>query len=518
MNLISSLWELDTTERADAYLTSLARPIRLQNYIENNYSDHSEPSHWIDSFNPRTGELLAQVPRSALSDVDHAVDAASRAFPTWSRTSRQERSEVLLRIAGILSEKKELFAVWESIDQGKTISRARVEVDRAISNFRYFATYILHEEGAVRYVDGPVSTMTYEHRSPVGVFALISPWNMPLYLLTWKIAPCIAFGCTGVAKPSEVTSMTAFCELFLFVQQYSDRRLIRKQVLGEVFRQAKLPPGVMNIIFGDGPGTGSALVKSPRVRGVSFTGGTATGIRIRQDTVADIGKHLSLELGGKNPTLIFDDVDLAEAVPLAAQAAFENSGQICLCGSRIYVHRAIYENFLSKLADYVQKNYRCGETIGPVVSREHYTKISSYLKLAKEEGAEFLTGEVPSVVAQQGFWITPTVLSNVRTDSRIMREEIFGPVVTVSPFDTEEEAIELANDNPNGLASILMTKDLSRMRRVGERIDAGLVWVNCWLVRELGTAFGGMKASGIGREGGSQSRDVFTNLRTLHVR
>lgn len=289
-------------------------------------------------------------------------------------------------------------------------------------------------------------------------------------------------------------------------------------VLGEVFRLAKLPPGVMNIIFGDGPGAGSALVKSPRVRGVSFTGGTATGIHIRKDTVADIGKHLSLELGGKNPTLIFDDVDLGEAVPLAAQAAFENSGQICLCGSRIYVHRTIYEKFLSAFVDYVQEKYRCGETIGPVVSREHYNKISSYLKQAKEEGADFLTGEIPSEIPQKGFWVTPTVLANLRTDSRIMRDEIFGPVVTVSPFDTEEEAIELANDNPNGLASILVTKDLSRMRRVGERLDAGLVWVNCWLVRELGTAFGGMKASGIGREGGAQSRDVFTNLRTLHVR
>ncbi|KAJ5890983.1 uncharacterized protein N7473_007211 [Penicillium subrubescens] len=499
MDPISTLWKLDTAHQADAYLASLTTPIRLQNFIEGDYSEYAEPTDRIDSFNPRTGELLAQIPRSALSDVDRAVDAASRAFPTWSRTSRQERSEILLRIATILNEKKELFAVWESLDQGKTLSRARVEVDRAISNFRYFATYILHEEGAVRYVDGPVSTMTYEHRSPVGVFALISPWNMPLYLLTWKIAPCIAFGCTGVAKPSEVTSMTAF-------------------LLGEVFRQAKLPPGVMNIIFGDGPGAGSALVKSPRVRGVSFTGGTATGIRIRQDTVADIGKHLSLELGGKNPTLIFDDVNLEEAVPLAAQAAFENSGQICLCGSRIYVHRTIYEKFLSAFVDYVQENYRCGETIGPVVSREHYTKISSYLKQAKEEGANFLTGEIPSEMPQKGFWITPTVLANLRTDSRIMRDEIFGPVVTVSTFGTEEEAVELANDNPNGLASILMTKDLSRMRRVGERIDAGLVWVNCWLVRELGTAFGGMKASGIGREGGAQSRDVFTNLRTLHVR
>lgn len=288
-------------------------------------------------------------------------------------------------------------------------------------------------------------------------------------------------------------------------------------MLCEVFRQAKLPVGVMNLVFGDGPGTGSALVKSPRVRGVSFTGGTSTGIRIRQDTVADIGKHLSLELGGKNPTLVFDDVELTKAVPLAARAAFENSGQICLCGSRIYVQRAVYGKFLPALAEYVQTHYKLGETMGPVVSREHYMKVRSYLVQAWEENAVFHTGELPDEAPQQGFWITPTVLSGLNTDSRVMREEIFGPVVTVCVFDTEEEAIALANDNPNGLASIVMTNDLARMRRVGECIDSGLVWVNCWLVRELGTGFGGMKASGTGREGGAFSRDVFTNLRTLHV-
>lgn len=289
-------------------------------------------------------------------------------------------------------------------------------------------------------------------------------------------------------------------------------------VLGEVFRQAELPPGVMNIIFGDGPGAGSTLVKSALIRGVSFTGGTRTGISIRRDTVEDIGKHLSLELGGKNPTLVFDDVDLDQAVPIAAQAAFENSGQICLCGSRIYVHRAIYEQFVSAFVDYVQQNYRCGETVGPVVSRPHYDKIRYYLLQAQSEKATFLTGDVPSEAPAGGYWIEPTVLTDLGTNSIVMREEIFGPVVTISPFDTEEEAIGLANDNPNGLASVLLTKDGSRMRRVGERIDAGLVWVNCWLVRELGTAFGGMKASGTGREGGAHSRDVFTNLRTLHVR
>ena len=273
----------------------------------------------------------------------------------------------------------------------------------------------------------------------------------------------------------------------------------------------------MNIIFGGGS-TGSALVKFPLIRGISFTGGTKTGISIRRDTVEDIGKHLSLELGGKNPTLVFDDVDISEAVPLAASAAFENSGQICLCGSRIYIHRAIYEKFTNAFVKYVQETYRVGETIGPVVSRAHYDKIRGYLIQAQSENAKFLTGDVPTESPENGYWITPTVLEGISNDSIVIREEIFGPVVTISAFDTEEEAIMLANDNPNGLASVLLTRDVSRTRRVGERIDAGLVWVNCWLVRELGTAFGGMKASGTGREGGSHSRDVFTNLRTIHIR
>ncbi|KAJ5735352.1 uncharacterized protein N7483_000477 [Penicillium malachiteum] len=496
MSLISKLWKLDPFECASGYLGNLpGNELYLHNFIDGQFSEQHPPEKWLDSHNPGPARYW---PRH-LRVVNRAVEAASRVFPLWSKSSRQERSDVLLRIASIIQEKRDTFAVWESLDQGKTLLRARVEVDRAISNFRYFATYILHEEGSVRFVDGQPSTLTYEHRSPVGVFALISPWNMPLYLLTWKIAPCIAFGCTGVAKPSEVTSITSY-------------------LLGEVFRQAKLPPGVMNIIFGDGPGTGSALVKSPRVRGVSFTGGTKTGIRIRQDTVEDIGKHLSLELGGKNPTLIFDDVDFAEAVPLAATAAFENNGQICLCGSRIYVHADIYERFCSEFVEYVQKHYRCGDTVGPVVSKVHYDKIRTYLLQAQTENVTFLLSEVPTKTSGNGYWITPTVLSNVDDQSIIQREEIFGPVVTISVFGTEEEAIELANDNPNGLASILLTKDVSRMRRVAERIDAGLVWVNCWLVRELGTAFGGMKASGTGREGGAHSRDVFTNLRTIHVR
>jgi aminomuconate-semialdehyde dehydrogenase len=395
-----------------------------------------------------------------------------------------------------------------------------------IEEISYFSTYILHEESSARMIDGVA--LTYEHRSPAGVFALISPWNMPLYLLTWKIAPCLAFGCTAVAKPSEVASMTAFRKLY----QLPTTQTLTPTVLAEVTRQAGLPDGVLNIVFGDGATTGSALVKHPKVKGISFTGGTATGVQIRKDTAADIHKHLSLELGGKNPTLVFDDIDLEKAVAIAATAAFENQGevssslsstlsllnlQICLCGSRVYVQATIFETFVKHFTVYVAENYKLRSKVGAVVSLQHYQKIRSYLLLAETEGGNFHLGSIPEEHPEAGYWIEPTILTGIATKSKIMREEIFGPVVTIAPFGDEEEAIELANDNPNGLASVLLTRDGGRMRRVGEKIDAGLIWVNCWLVRELGTPFGGMKNSGIGREGGEYSRDVFTNVRTLHL-
>lgn len=288
-------------------------------------------------------------------------------------------------------------------------------------------------------------------------------------------------------------------------------------MLGQIFRRAGVPSGVVNLVFGDGQGVGSALVSSPRIAGVSFTGSVATGVCIRRDTAAQIGKHLSLELGGKNPTLIFDDVDLGKVVPLAAQAAFENTGQICLCGSRIYVQQNLYNEFVRQFTEFVAETYQCGKTVGPVVSEAHYHKIRSYLDLARQEAATFSMGEVPQEEPDKGYWIKPTILTNVKQSSAIIQEEIFGPVVTISVFDTEEEAIALANDNSNGLSSVLMTTDGSRMRRVGERLQAGLVWVNCWLVRDFGSGFGGVKESGMGREGGDHSRDVFTNLHTIHL-
>ncbi|EON98491.1 putative aldehyde dehydrogenase protein [Phaeoacremonium minimum UCRPA7] len=309
---LEQVWACDTIEKAEALIKSQQAQERpgftLDNYVANSFDRFSGGGKSLPAINPKTGKVFAQVPVSSAGEVEKALQAATAAFKSWSKTPAPVRSKYLQRVSQLIQENKELFAVWESIDQGKTLARARVEVDRAVSNFSYFSTFILHQETKARMIDGVA--LTYEHRSPAGVFALISPWNMPLYLLTWKIAPCLAFGCTAVAKPSEVTSMSAF-------------------LLCEVLRQAEIPSGVINIVFGDGPTTGSALVKSPLVKGVSFTGGTATGVQIRRDTADQIYKHLSLELGGKNPTLVFDDVDMDKAVQTAATAAFENQGEAC---------------------------------------------------------------------------------------------------------------------------------------------------------------------------------------------
>ncbi|BAE61176.1 unnamed protein product [Aspergillus oryzae RIB40] len=473
------LWELDTLEDAEGHLQRLDfQPFKLQNLVNGNLVPH--PHNWIDSMNPKTGLHFACIPNSTPEQIDQAVKAADAAFPAWSATPPSQRSQYLQRIASRIEEQRELFAVWESIDQGKTLTRARVEIDRAVSNFRWDNSGIAFHT--------------------CGVFALISPWNMPLYLLTWKIAPCLAFGCTAVAKPSELTSVTAY-------------------LLSAVFQDVGLPPGVINLVYGAGNPTGSALVRHPLIKGISFTGGTATGRQIRRDTVDDIGKHLSLELGGKNPTLVFDDVDMDKAVATAAAAAKSrtNNIQICLCGSRIYIQRRIWSEFVSRFVSYVKEHYELGNTVGAVVSLPHYNKIRSYLSLAAEDPVSvFHLGSIPPENPEGGFWIEPAVLT-VSESSPLLTDEIFGPVVTLTPFDTEEEAIQKANNSQYGLASILLTKDGARMRRVGERLEAGLVWVNCWLVRELGTPFGGMKASGIGREGGQYSREVFTSVRTLHI-
>lgn len=500
--LSEELWEANTIEKATTLLNQLqGQPLTLQHFTDNTFTT-TESSKYIDSFDPKTGNLIARVPCASPEEVDTATKAAKAAFPAWSKTPHAERSRYLRRVSDLIAENRELFAVWESIDQGKTLDRARVEVDRAVTNFAYFASFILHESTSARMVDGVA--LTYEHRSPAGVFALVSPWNMPLYLLTWKMAPCLAFGCTAVAKPSEVTSLSAF-------------------LLASLFQRAGLPSGVVNILFGDGATTGSALVAHRDVQGVSFTGGTATGVAIRRATAHQIYKHVSLELGGKNPTLVFADSMHAardKTVRTAAMAAFENQGEICLCGSRIYVEKSVYEDFVAAFTEYVSRTYNVGETVGAVVSLQHYAKIRGYLETAQRQGMKFETGEVPpevKIAEEKGYWIRPTVLTSVPADSELLRDEIFGPVVTIVPFEDEDDAVRLANASEYGLAAVLLTTDGGRMRRVGEQLEAGLVWVNCWLIRELGTPFGGMKNSGTGREGGEYSREVFTVLRTVHL-
>ncbi|KAE8150671.1 aldehyde dehydrogenase domain-containing protein [Aspergillus avenaceus] len=486
-------WELSTLEDAEGHLQRLDfQPFQLQNLVNGALVPHPH-NNWIDSVNPKTGLRFACIPNSSPEQVHAAVSAAEAAFPTWSATLPSLRSEYLQRIASRIEEQRELFAAWESIDQGKTLSRARVEIDRAVANFRYFATYILHQETRARWTD--TNILTYEHRSPKGVFALIAPWNMPLCSLTGKIAPCLAFGCTAVAKPSELTSMTAY-------------------LLSTVFRDVDLPPGVINLVYGAGDPTGSALVRHPRVKGISFTGSTATGRQIRRDTVDDIGKYLSLELSGKNPTIVFDDVDVDKAVVTAAKAAFENQGEICLCGSRIYVQRRLWSEFVCRFVSYVREHYVLGNKVGAVVSLDHYNKIRSYLTLAAEDPISvFHLGSIPPENPECGFWIEPAVLT-VSESSPLLTDEIFGPVVTLTPFDTEEEAVQKANGSAYGLASILLTKDGARMRRVGEKLDAGLVWINCWLAKEMGASFGGISVSGTG---GDSSREVYTSGRTLHI-
>ncbi|KAK4451362.1 putative aldehyde dehydrogenase [Podospora aff. communis PSN243] len=502
LSIVRELWSCDTLDKAKAWLQSQSAPFRLANFIHGSHIS-ANANIYIDSVDPKTGLVISQVPCTQPEDVKAAIQSAKAAFPAWSKSTRAQRSAHLRSVAELIKEHRELFAVWESIDQGKTLERARVEVDRAIANFLYFSTFIIHQKTAARMIDEGAA-LTYEHRSPAGVFALISPWNMPLYLLTWKIAPCLAFGCTAVAKPSEVTSVTAF-------------------LLTGVFQKAGIPEGVINIIFGDGPTTGAALVASPLIHGVSFTGGTATGIAIRHATAHQIGKHLSLELGGKNPTLVFadtfrDNVGRERAINTAANAAFQNQGEICLCGSRIYVEDSIYDQFVKEFVAHVEKTFVLEKTVGAVASKAHYDKIRRYLSLAEEESAVFRLGGVPKELGPgEGYWITPVILTDVPPDSRVMKDEIFGPVVTVSKFSGEEEAIQLANDSEYGLAAVVLTTDGARMRNVSEQLEAGMVWVNSWLQRELGTPFGGMKASGTGREGGEYSREVFTVVRTVHL-
>jgi aminomuconate-semialdehyde/2-hydroxymuconate-6-semialdehyde dehydrogenase len=461
---------------------------------------------YLDNFEPATGKVYGQIPDSDEGDIADAVAAAKAAFPAWAATPAAERSKILLKIADLIEANLEPLAQAESRDSGKPITLARsLDIPRAASNFRFFATAILHNESAVHDTDG--AAINYTLRRPRGVAGLISPWNLPLYLFSWKIAPALATGNTAVGKPSEVTPVTAW-------------------MLGEICNQAGLPKGVLNIVQGTGARAGASLVTHPDVPTVSFTGSTAVGKWIAEKA-GPMFKRLSLELGGKNPNLIFADADLDAAIKTSARAAFTNQGQICLCGSRIFVERSAFERVCEGLVDEA-KALKIGDPMegstqfGALTSAAHLEKVESYVKLSRELGGKILCGgeraAAPSERCRGGYWYQPTVITGLESTCRVMQEEIFGPVVTVTPFDREEEAVAMANGTAYGLAGMVWTRDLSRAHRVSAAMESGIIWVNCWLLRDLRTPFGGMKQSGVGREGGHEALRFFTEPKNICVK
>lgn len=473
---------------------------RILNYIDGKLAPPST-GRWLDNYNPATGNVYSLIPDSDGTDVDMAYHAAKEAFPKWSTLTRAERSRWLTKVADRIAQRLDELAMAESTDNGKPVWLAkRVDIPRASDNFRFFATAILHTHSEVHDTDGLY--LNYTLRQPIGVAGCISPWNLPLYLFTWKIAPALAAGNTVVAKPSEVTPMTAF-------------------LLSEICLEVGLPAGVLNIVHGTGPSVGSAITAHPGIPMVSFTGGTKTGAEIAR-VAAPIFKKLSLELGGKNPNVIFGDCDLEACIRTTLNSSFANQGQICLCGSRIYVQRGIYEQFRNRFVAEVKKLKVGNPTddsvkLGAVVSQPHFEKVLSYIELAKTEGGTVLCGGHAVDTGLGGWFIAPTVIEGLPETCRTNQEEIFGPVVTLQPFDTDEEAIALANATPYGLASIVWTQNLTRAHRVAAALHTGIVWVNCWLVRDLRTPFGGVKQSGIGREGGWEALHFFTEPKNVCI-
>ena len=477
---------------------------QIKNFIDGQFV---EPicGKYLDNIEPATGKPYTQVADSDAHDVDLAVVAAEKAFRDWSKKPAAERSTFLLRIADLIERDLEKLARAESIDTGKPLSLAHaLDIPRAASNFRFFATAILHTESEAHITDNVAFNYTLRH--PRGIAGLISPWNLPLYLLSWKIAPAIAVGNTAIAKPSELTPMTAY-------------------MLCDILLEAGLPNGVLNVVHGTGPSVGAAITAHPKINTISFTGGTVTGRKVAE-ACAPLFKKVSLELGGKNPNIIFADADLDAAIAGSVRSSFANQGQICLCGSRVFVERSAYKNFVDRFIDKTSK-LKVGDPLDPatdqgaVVNKAQLDKIKFYVDLAQKEGGKVaLGGKAPASINERcefGYFFPPTVITDLPVSCRTNREEIFGPVVTITPFDNEEEVIGYANDCDYGLASSVWTQNLNRAHRVAERISTGTVWVNCWLVRDLRVPFGGMKQSGVGREGGEEALRFFTEPKNVCI-
>ena len=476
----------------------------LKNYINGELIEPQSKTY-LDNFNPSTGKVYSYIPDSDEKDVEFAYQAAKNAFSAWSNTPKEKRSAYLLKIAALIEKNIDKLALAESVDNGKPLKLAKsVDIPRAAANFHFYGTGILHYASHTHSMED--NAINYTLKQAVGVAGCISPWNLPLYLFTWKIAPALAAGCTVVAKPSEITPMTAF-------------------LLSEICMEAGLPAGVLNIVHGLGAKVGNAIVSHKDIPLISFTGGTATG-KSMASIAAPMFKKLSLELGGKNPNIIFADCKYENMLATTVHSSFSNQGQICLCGSRIFIERPLYEkfknDFVSKTKELVVGNPLDDKTkVGAVVSKQHQQKIMSYIELAKTEGGQILCGGKTVNVGgdfSEGYYIEPTIIENLAYDCRTNQEEIFGPIVTITPFDSTEEVLMMANSTIYGLAAVVWTENLTLAHRFAANIHAGIVWINCWLLRDLRTPFGGVKASGVGREGGFEALDFFTEPKNICIK
>lgn len=473
----------------------------IDNFINQKYQAPHDQMY-LPNFNPATGEIYSYVAQSSDHDLQLAMGAATQAFPQWSQRPLEERSKILRRMGDLILKNLDSLALAESIDNGKPLQLAKtVDIPRSAQNFHFFADAIT--QFSTSSYSHPGHAINYVLQQPLGVVALISPWNLPLYLLTWKIAPALAAGNCVIAKPSELTPMTA-------------------SLLGTIAIEAGLPPGVLTILHGEGKTIGQAIISHPEIKAVSFTGGTQTGKHIASSVASQL-KKVSFELGGKNPALIFSDCNEEKTLQTMVQSSFRNQGQICLASSRLYIEENYYEEFKRKFIALV-KNLKVGppqdaaSDLGAVISKEHQQKILSFIESAKSEGGKILTGGEKVLLPppyHQGWYVAPTVIEGLAPHSKINQEEIFGPVVTLTPFKTTEEVITYANNTRYGLSATVWTQNISRAHHISERLKCGMVWINCWMVRDLRTPFGGQKESGLGREGGFESLKFFTETKNI---
>jgi aminomuconate-semialdehyde/2-hydroxymuconate-6-semialdehyde dehydrogenase len=478
--------------------------MNIKNYINGEYVNPVSDS-WIDNYNPSNGEIYGQIPNSINEDVENGYKAAKNAFLSWSETSLDERSKIMSKIAQLITEKLPELAAAEAKDNGKPLHVAKsIDIPRAAANFQFFANAITQFASEAHESVGH-NAINFTLRQPIGVVGCISPWNLPLYLFTWKIAPAIAAGNCVVAKPSEITPMTAY-------------------LLGEILTEAGLPKGVLNIVHGLGTTTGQAIVAHPGIKAISFTGGTQTGAHIAK-VAAPMFKKLSLELGGKNPAIIFADCDYDEMLQTTVRSSFANQGQICLCGSRIFVEASMYQKFKTDFIAAVSKlkvgnPFDTSTDIGALVSRPHLEKVKKYIDNAAQYGGKVIFGGASVSVdnSEDGYYLEPTIIEVQDNSCTLNQEEIFGPVVTIMPFNDENEVVAMANDVSYGLSATLWTNDLKRTMRVSKQIQAGIVWVNTWLLRDLRTPFGGVKNSGVGREGGFEALRFFTEPKNICIK